>query len=107
MILQSLLSDPNPSSPANQEAARLYAENRREYNRRVQQCATESWKEVEAAEAEPSDSALGAPAGAGESSVPDNAESASSRPQEAIVSGLSEGPAADRSQEGTEEGSSS
>ncbi|KAL8428908.1 hypothetical protein ACSSS7_006916 [Eimeria intestinalis] len=45
--IQSLLSDPNPSSPANQEAARLYAENRREYNRRVQECATESWKTVE------------------------------------------------------------
>ncbi|KAL8443942.1 hypothetical protein Emed_006485 [Eimeria media] len=48
--IQSLLSDPNPSSPANQEAARLYAENRREYNRRVQQCATESWKTVETQE---------------------------------------------------------
>ncbi|CDJ64082.1 ubiquitin-conjugating enzyme e2, putative [Eimeria necatrix] len=52
--IQSLLSDPNPSSPANQEAARLYAENRREYNRRVQQCATESWKTVEAPESEAS-----------------------------------------------------
>ncbi|EPR58657.1 putative ubiquitin conjugating enzyme E2 [Toxoplasma gondii TgCatPRC2] len=44
--IQSLLSDPNPSSPANQEAARLYAENRREYNRRVQQCVNESWAAV-------------------------------------------------------------
>jgi hypothetical protein len=26
--LQSLLSDPNPNSPANSEAARLYSENR-------------------------------------------------------------------------------
>ncbi|CDJ50263.1 ubiquitin-conjugating enzyme e2, putative [Eimeria brunetti] len=50
--IQSLLSDPNPSSPANQEAARLYAENRREYNRRVQLCATESLKSVGAPEAE-------------------------------------------------------
>ena len=32
---QSLLSDPNPNSPANSEAARLYTEDRREYNRRV------------------------------------------------------------------------
>ena len=31
---QSLLCDPNPNSPANSEAARLYQENRREYNRR-------------------------------------------------------------------------
>lgn len=52
--IQSLLSDPNPNSPANQEAARLYAENRREYNRRVQQCATESWKTVETSEPGPS-----------------------------------------------------
>lgn len=44
--IQSLLSDPNPSSPANQEAARLYAENRREYHRRVQQCVNESWAGV-------------------------------------------------------------
>ena len=29
--IQSLLCDPNPSSPANSEAARLYQENRREY----------------------------------------------------------------------------
>lgn len=32
----------------------MYAENRREYNRRVQQCATESWKTVEAPESEAS-----------------------------------------------------
>ncbi|XP_026193161.1 ubiquitin-conjugating enzyme E2 1 [Cyclospora cayetanensis] len=50
--IQSLLSDPNPSSPANQEAARLYAENRREYNRRVQQCAAESWKTADSPDAE-------------------------------------------------------
>jgi len=40
--IQSLLSDPNPNSPANSEAARLYSENRREYNRRVQQCVADS-----------------------------------------------------------------
>ena len=33
--VQSLLCDPNPASPANSEAAKLYAENRTEYNRRV------------------------------------------------------------------------
>lgn len=49
-FLQSLLSDPNPNSPANQEAARLFAENRGEYNRRVRECASESWKEVLAEE---------------------------------------------------------
>lgn len=103
--IQSLLSDPNPSSPANQEAARLYAENRREYNRRVQQCATESWKEVDAAETEPSGSAPGA--AAGESLMPDDADNAESASQEAVMSGLSEGPAVDRTQEGTGEGSSS
>eukprot|EP00920_Eleutheroschizon_duboscqi_P040251 GHVT01096495.1.p1 GENE.GHVT01096495.1~~GHVT01096495.1.p1 ORF type:complete len:215 (-),score=43.99 GHVT01096495.1:866-1510(-) len=46
--IQSLLSDPNPNSPANQEAARLYAENRREYNRRVGQCVNESMEQLEA-----------------------------------------------------------
>eukprot|EP00386_Alphamonas_edax_P008498 GDKI01027832.1.p2 GENE.GDKI01027832.1~~GDKI01027832.1.p2 ORF type:complete len:173 (-),score=43.94 GDKI01027832.1:117-635(-) len=40
--IQSLLCDPNPASPANQEAARLYSENRREYNRRVSQCVEDS-----------------------------------------------------------------
>ncbi|KAA8497186.1 Ubiquitin-conjugating enzyme E2 2 [Porphyridium purpureum] len=34
--IQSLLCDPNPNSPANSEAARLFQENRREYNKRVQ-----------------------------------------------------------------------
>ncbi|KAA8548004.1 hypothetical protein F0562_004433 [Nyssa sinensis] len=33
--IQSLLCDPNPNSPANSEAARLFSENKREYNRRV------------------------------------------------------------------------
>eukprot|EP01066_Platyproteum_vivax_P010636 Platyproteum_vivax@DN4784_c0_g1_i1.p1 len=45
--IQSLLCDPNPNSPANQEAARLYADNRREYNRRVQQIVEESWGDIE------------------------------------------------------------
>lgn len=36
--IQSLLCDPNPKSPANAEAARLFSENRREYNRRVRKC---------------------------------------------------------------------
>ncbi|CAN7134276.1 unnamed protein product, partial [Brassica rapa subsp. narinosa] len=33
--IQSLLCDPNPNSPANSEAARMYSESKREYNRRV------------------------------------------------------------------------
>ncbi|ETO16726.1 hypothetical protein RFI_20616 [Reticulomyxa filosa] len=41
--IQSLLTDPNPNSPANVEAAKLYQENRREYERRVQQVVEESW----------------------------------------------------------------
>ena len=66
---QSLLCDPNPNSPANSEAARLYGENRhacygavaavrmrrageltrrahrREYNRKVKEVVEESWKD--------------------------------------------------------------
>ena len=33
--IQSLLTDPNPNSPANSEAARLFTENREEYTRQV------------------------------------------------------------------------
>ncbi|KAH6801187.1 ubiquiting-conjugating enzyme 2 [Perilla frutescens var. hirtella] len=33
--IQSLLCDPNPNSPANSEAARMFSENKREYNRRA------------------------------------------------------------------------
>lgn len=46
--IQSLLCDPNPNSPANSEAARLWNENRREYNRRVAVCVEESWSLAEA-----------------------------------------------------------
>ena len=41
--IQSLLTDPNPQSPANGEAARLFTENRPEYVRRVRQCVEDSW----------------------------------------------------------------
>lgn len=41
---QSLLHDPNPNSPANNEAAQLFRENRREYDRRVANIVTESYK---------------------------------------------------------------
>jgi ubiquitin-conjugating enzyme E2 A len=40
--IQSLLTDANPASPANAEAARLFAENRREYDRRVRQAVEAS-----------------------------------------------------------------
>ncbi|WZZ83408.1 hypothetical protein YC2023_103980 [Brassica napus] len=40
---QSLLCDPNPNSPANSEAARMYSESKREYNRRVRDVVEQSW----------------------------------------------------------------
>lgn len=40
---QSLLSDPNPNSPANSEAARMYSESRREYNKRVMEIVNQSY----------------------------------------------------------------
>merc|ERR1712217_949913 len=43
--IQSLLTDPNPNSPANVEAAKLYQENRREYEKRVAQIVEESWND--------------------------------------------------------------
>ena len=53
--IQSLLHDPNPNSPANVEAARLFTESRKgfhlllllltliEYNRKVKETVEESW----------------------------------------------------------------
>lgn len=43
IFLQSLLSDPNPNSPANSMAAQLYKENRREYEKRVKACVEQSF----------------------------------------------------------------
>jgi ubiquitin-conjugating enzyme E2 A len=40
--IQSLLTDPNIDSPANPEAARLYKQNRKEYNKKVRSCAEKS-----------------------------------------------------------------
>ncbi|KAL8057053.1 hypothetical protein ABFX02_04G159200 [Erythranthe guttata] len=40
--IQSLLCDPNPGSPANSEAARLFSDNKREYNRRVREIVEQS-----------------------------------------------------------------
>lgn len=44
--IQSLLTDPNPDSPANSEAANLYTEDRETYNKRVKDCVLESVKEL-------------------------------------------------------------
>ena len=40
--LQSLLTDPNPDSPANSEAAQLFRTDREAYNKKVQQCVEAS-----------------------------------------------------------------
>ena len=45
--IQSLLADPNPNSPANAEAARLFQENRNEYERRVREMTEKSWADWE------------------------------------------------------------
>jgi ubiquitin-protein ligase len=41
--IQSLLHDPNPNSPANANAAQVYQENRREYDKRVRDIVEQSW----------------------------------------------------------------
>lgn len=47
VVVQSLLHDPNVNSPANNEAARLYREHRREYDKKVAAVVQESWMEDE------------------------------------------------------------
>ncbi|KAK3637668.1 Ubiquitin-conjugating enzyme E2 2 [Elasticomyces elasticus] len=41
--IQSLLNDPNTSSPANVEASNLYKDNRKEYIKRVRETVEKSW----------------------------------------------------------------
>lgn len=41
--VQSLLNDPNTSSPANVEASNLYKDNRKEYTKRVRETVEKSW----------------------------------------------------------------
>lgn len=41
--VQSLLNDPNTTSPANPEAARLFTEDRILYNKKVLRCVEDSW----------------------------------------------------------------
>lgn len=47
--IQSLLSDPNPASPANAEASQLFDKDRREYNKRVKEVVENSWVDDETA----------------------------------------------------------
>jgi ubiquitin-conjugating enzyme E2 A len=42
--IRSLLTDPNPDSPANTEAAKLYTQDRKAYERRVRAIVEETWK---------------------------------------------------------------
>ncbi|KAF3838647.1 hypothetical protein F7725_010415 [Dissostichus mawsoni] len=42
--IQSLLDEPNPNSPANSQAAQLYQENKREYEKRVSAIVEQSWQ---------------------------------------------------------------
>ena len=42
--IQSLLNDPNTSSPANVEASNLYKDNWKEYSKRVKETVEKSWK---------------------------------------------------------------
>ena len=51
--IRSLLADPNPDSPANPEAARLYLTAPAEYTRRVKEVVELSWKSTLALEALP------------------------------------------------------
>ncbi|KAK6123301.1 hypothetical protein DH2020_019442 [Rehmannia glutinosa] len=41
--IQVIVVRPNPNSPANSEAARMFSENKREYNRRVREIVEQSW----------------------------------------------------------------
>ncbi|BCR82644.1 E2 ubiquitin-conjugating protein RAD6 [Aspergillus chevalieri] len=43
--IQSLLNDPNTSSPANVEASNLYKDNRKEYVKRVRETVEKSWED--------------------------------------------------------------
>jgi ubiquitin-conjugating enzyme E2 A len=62
--IQSLLNDPNTASPANAEAADLYANDRREYNRRVRKCVDDSVQEYALEEEEDEEEEEGEPAAA-------------------------------------------
>lgn len=46
LFSQSLLDEPNPNSPANSQAAQLYQENKREYEKRVSAIVEQSWVDI-------------------------------------------------------------
>jgi len=48
--IQSLLDEPNPNSPANSQAAQLYQENKREYEKKVKATVEKSWLDADAFE---------------------------------------------------------
>lgn len=41
--VQALLADPNPNSPANNEAAHLFTDKPSEYSRRIRNCVEATW----------------------------------------------------------------
>ena len=43
--ITSLFTDPNPDSPANPEAARLFVSDKKEYNKRVRACVERTLEE--------------------------------------------------------------
>jgi len=43
--IQSLLDEPNPNSPANNQAAQLYTANRREYEKKISAVVELSWRD--------------------------------------------------------------
>ena len=45
VFVDSLLNDPNTSSPTNVEASNLYKENRKEYSKRVRETVEKSWED--------------------------------------------------------------
>ena len=45
MSIQSLLSDPNTSSPANSEAAKIFDTNKELYYQKVRECVENSWED--------------------------------------------------------------
>jgi ubiquitin-conjugating enzyme E2 A len=51
LSIQSLLNDPNPASPANEEAAKLFQNDRREYSRRIRILVQENTAQTAAASA--------------------------------------------------------
>lgn len=53
--IQSLLNDPNISSPANVEAANLYKDHRSQYVKRVKETVEKSWNDESSDEEEEED----------------------------------------------------